>query len=412
MSRVSDTQAKRPRGLKARQVEDVENSASRTPGVSSVPRQHPATRPYRIVVLDDQKGVRDLLTEMLRPDGYDLAVAEGLDELRMLLSNMPTPDLILMDLHLEKGPLEGIQAIRHFKETFNVSATPNFIVISGYGDVEILDELLRIDNVRDFIPKEDINGAEVRIRVRRALRDIETSREAALDPLLRIPNRGMLEQCITEGLAQWARYLRKSRQGEDHWHTECWDMSFVLMDIDDFSKFNNQYGHRAGDEVLVRSAGGMASRLRAGDFIARYGGEELAIIMPLTGFPQARQVIDRIAWEVSREPYSPSRGVDEIVTFSAGIATLTFELYDSREFLHALQLDGPRGGRHEEAEALWKLKEHVVNAADWALREVKDLKNLSGGRRTGHSFPFNSLDAYVPPMQGKGKVRCVFDAPR
>ena len=70
MSRVSDTQAKRPRGQKAMQVEDVENSASMTPSVSSVRRQHTATRPYRIVVLDDQKGVRDLLTEMLRPDGY------------------------------------------------------------------------------------------------------------------------------------------------------------------------------------------------------------------------------------------------------------------------------------------------------------------------------------------------------
>ena len=174
------------------------------------------------------------------------------------------------------------------------------------------------------------------------------------------------------------------------------------MDIDDFSKFNNRYGHRVGDEVLVRAAGGMASRLRAGDFLARYGGEELAIIMPLTGFPQARQVIDRIAWEVSGEPYSPRKGVDEIVTFSAGIATLSFDLYDSREFLHALQLHTPKSGREEESQALGELKEHVVNAADWALREVKDLKNLSGGRRTGHSFPFNSLEVYVPPERGEG----------
>ena len=345
-------------------------------------QQGSADRIYRIVVVDDQEEIRNLLVEMLEPEGYDMTVAASLADLRTLLANMPIPDLILMDLKLGTDPHEGMRVIRRFREQFNVTASPDFIVISGYGDTEILTELLRIDTVRDFIPKQDFHVTEVRLRVRRALRDMEKTREAGLDPLLRIPNRGMLERRLNEGLAQWSRYLRKSIQDPNNGCAECWDLSFVLMDIDDFSTFNNRYGHRAGDEVLVRAAGGMASRLRAGDFIARYGGEELAIIMPLTGFLQARQVVDRIAWEVSGEPYAPRQGVEEVVTFSAGIATLTFELCDSREFLHALRLATPRGDRKEESQAIWKLKEHLINAADWALREVKDLKNLSGGRRT------------------------------
>jgi diguanylate cyclase (GGDEF)-like protein len=211
-----------------------------------------------------------------------------------------------------------------------------------------------------------------------------------------IANRGMFEVKLEELIRNWGRHLERWQANPDYAKIGCWDVSLVLMDIDDFKEFNDRHGHRYGDYVLTEAAGEMLAELRSTDFLARYGGEELGLIMPSTSHTEARTVFDRISWRFSRSSESKLK---EIVTFSAGIATLTFELYANRDFLNVLELGGKQRDREHELRCVRSAKEHLINAADWALMQVKGMKEKTGGKYTGHSFPAgNALEYYVPPV--------------
>ena len=103
-------------------------------------------------------------------------------------------------------------------------------------------------------------------------------------------------------------------------------LSLVLIDIDDFKAFNDTYGHVKGDECLRRVSRLIAESVkRTGDLAARYGGDELALILPDTDAGDALRITDGIR-EAVRDLALPhkSSGIDgcECVTVSAGIATI------------------------------------------------------------------------------------------
>src|SRR5262249_48444568 len=70
--------------------------------------------------------------------------------------------------------------------------------------------------------------------------------------------------------------------------------SFLLLDIDRFKDVNDRYGHLAGDAVLARVAETARAAVRDGDTVARYGGEEIAVLMPQTSLEEAATVAERI----------------------------------------------------------------------------------------------------------------------
>jgi diguanylate cyclase (GGDEF)-like protein len=75
-------------------------------------------------------------------------------------------------------------------------------------------------------------------------------------------------------------------------------LSVLLLDIDDFKQVNDQYGHQTGDEVLRRIGKTVLNGIRKADFPARYGGEEIAIILPETSIGQATVKADRLREDV------------------------------------------------------------------------------------------------------------------
>jgi diguanylate cyclase (GGDEF)-like protein len=71
-------------------------------------------------------------------------------------------------------------------------------------------------------------------------------------------------------------------------------MSMAIIDIDHFKRFNDTYGHPAGDRMLKETAAAWQEQLRTGDHLARYGGEEFVVLLPDATPAQAREVIDRM----------------------------------------------------------------------------------------------------------------------
>lgn len=113
-------------------------------------------------------------------------------------------------------------------------------------------------------------------------------RESMIDPLTRIPNRKAFDHDIA------AAVDRAERDGEP--------LSLILLDIDHFKLFNDNYGHQTGDQVLRLVALTLKSSVKVDDTAARYGGEEFAVILPGTTLKQAHDLAERLRKAVqSRE---------------------------------------------------------------------------------------------------------------
>jgi diguanylate cyclase (GGDEF)-like protein len=99
-------------------------------------------------------------------------------------------------------------------------------------------------------------------------------------------------------------------------------MSFMMIDVDFFKKFNDTYGHAEGDECLKAIAVTLSSiATRNTDFVARYGGEEFAVVMPGTNEEGARIVAEKMLAGIRNLNIPHKKNVEKIVTISIGIAT-------------------------------------------------------------------------------------------
>lgn len=101
----------------------------------------------------------------------------------------------------------------------------------------------------------------------------------------------------------------------------------ILMDIDHFKRYNDTYGHAAGDQVLVRFSQVLQGLARPVDFVARYGGEEFVLILPQTSLAQAREMAERVRQTIAAETFH--FGADaagrENVTVSIGLSSFPQE---------------------------------------------------------------------------------------
>jgi diguanylate cyclase (GGDEF)-like protein len=96
-------------------------------------------------------------------------------------------------------------------------------------------------------------------------------------------------------------------------------LSVAVIDLDHFKAFNDHYGHLVGDQLLKSAAGAWTSALRTSDVLARWGGEEFAILMPDTPADEALQILSRLS---ARTPMGQ--------TLSGGFVTTSDEVHAER----------------------------------------------------------------------------------
>lgn len=146
-------------------------------------------------------------------------------------------------------------------------------------------------------------------------------RQAVMDALTGIPNRrSFSERILTE--------FAICRKGDA-------ELSVIMCDIDDFKKFNDHYGHIAGDECLRKVAKCIQESLkRPVDFCARYGGEEFVVVLPNSSLNGAETVAERIRQNIENQKIAHlGSTTGGIVTLSLGIATNKIVGADSYEKL-------------------------------------------------------------------------------
>jgi diguanylate cyclase (GGDEF)-like protein len=150
---------------------------------------------------------------------------------------------------------------------------------------------------------------EERVRVRSEL--LRTRELAMRDELTGLANRRALELMLSDEVT---RSLRHGRP-----------LSILMADVDHFKSINDTYGHRAGDEVLRGLARLLAEKLRSIDKAARYGGEELLVMMPETPIAEAWRVAERVRNAVAEhtfvvDPEDAGARIPVRLTASVGVA--------------------------------------------------------------------------------------------
>lgn len=131
-------------------------------------------------------------------------------------------------------------------------------------------------------------------------------RASTVDGLTGLRNRRWLEQHLARLVE---RELRDGRP-----------LSIAMIDLDRFKRFNDEHGHAAGDEALVRVAEAIGDQIRPLDFAARYGGEELVLIFPDTPAAGALAATERVRRVVGSLAIALPRGGTASVSLSAGVA--------------------------------------------------------------------------------------------
>lgn len=179
---------------------------------------------------------------------------------------------------------------------------------------------------------ENIASALVNHRLQRSLRE-----QTIRDPLTGLFNRRYMEEALTLEIA------RASRSGAP--------LSLVMCDVDHFKRFNDEFGHDAGDAVLQAVAAEMRSRFRDGDVVCRFGGEEFTIIAPGTSAEALMGRVEMVRHAITEINVRQKGRTLGATSMSFGIATWSDAMArDGSTLIQAADAalyEAKRGGRNK-----------------------------------------------------------------
>jgi len=293
----------------------------------------PLSDDYKLMVLlvDDQAMIGEAVRRLLadEPDmdfhycsdpGQAISIAEHI-----------SPTVILQDLVMPG--MEGLTLLREYRAHAATRRTP-VIVLSTKEEPRTKreafaaganDYLVKLPDKVELIARLQYHSRAYLNQVQRdeayrALREsqqklleanIELQRLTNMDGLTRINNRRRFDEYAS---TEWQRAARDQTE-----------FSILLADVDDFKSYNDTYGHLAGDEALQRIAGALLDSChRPADLVARFGGEEFAVVLPNAPSTAAQNIAERMRQAVS-DLHIPHQGskVGGEVTLSIGGATAT-----------------------------------------------------------------------------------------
>lgn len=327
-----------------------------------------------IVIVDDSPVNRKLMEAMLRGHEFGpLLQAESANEVFSLVSAArgedggSSIDAVLLDIMMPD--IDGVEACRRIRACEHMRDVP-ILMVTSLNHPEALEAAFEA-GATDYVMKP-VRRIELLARLRAALRlkhaldahrhharELEAARaelefsNAALrelssrDGLTGVANRRRFDEAID---GEYRRAIRKTRAVKDVPLT-----SLVLIDIDHFKRFNDAYGHPAGDDCLRRVAQELATCVgRPSDVVARYGGEEFAVLLPDTDAKGALAVAEKMRLAVQNLGIAHrDNSAAPVVTISVGCATT--DVAPPAQLLAAADIalyDAKHGGRnrvHAEA---------------------------------------------------------------
>ncbi len=235
-------------------------------------------RKKSIIAVDQSMINLRLLSVILEKEGFSLKTSQsGLDAFPMIVETKP--DLILLDMVLPG--IDGVELCRMLKANSETEHIPVIIITAKTRGADVFRSLE--SGAFDFI-KKPIDELEVIARVRSAIRYREYQ-EQLLEMAMRDSLTGLYNHALIVDLLEKEIYNSKRKNRP---------LTFVMADIDHFKNINDNFGHIAGDAVLVSTSRLLENTLRKGDYLGRYGGEEFALILSGLEQENAFPLCDRL----------------------------------------------------------------------------------------------------------------------
>ncbi|NMF57283.1 GGDEF domain-containing response regulator [Pseudanabaena yagii] len=258
----------------------------------------------KILIVEDELLIARDLSQKLKGIGYQIVAIVSSGQAALDVIDKNPPDLVLMDIVI-KGDRDGIDTTQVINEKFGIPV----IYITAYADDATLDRAEK-SGAYGYILKP-FNDRELHASIKLALHKAQKYKaleyQSTRDALTTLYNRHYFQEAL------YQERLKAERQ------SSC--LSLLMLDIDFFKRFNDTFGHDAGDYVL-REVGALLKRLvRASDIVCRYGGEEMLILIPNCDEIQAEVIANHVRAECQAlDPIYQDRHLGQI-TVSIGVAT-------------------------------------------------------------------------------------------
>jgi diguanylate cyclase (GGDEF)-like protein len=280
-----------------------------------------ATGRPMILLAEDSMTSMAVISRDLR-DHYALRHARDGEEAWQMLLEDPHIELVITDVQMPR--ITGQQLLKRIRVSDEPRIRSLPVIVMTTADDNAEKHLAFLNGANDFLNKP-VDPLELQARINvhqrlaRTIRELEESRQAlaeqaTTDALTQLKNRRLFYDRAHESLLSCRRYNK--------------DMSVLLLDIDHFKKVNDSYGHHSGDAVLVRIARLLSRMVRGADTVARFGGEEFAVLMPEANKLGAAVLGERIRTAVETETIDVDGRIIPVTT-SIGIATLAAEKVES-----------------------------------------------------------------------------------
>jgi len=268
--------------------------------------------PYTILSVDDDTEMIGLLHEVVSQLGHTSVTAvDGIDALEKLGENQF--DIVITDISMPR--MNGIDLTKRIKTDLE---DVDVVVVTGYQDEYKYTDVIEI-GASDFISKP-FNINELEAKINRIIRErelrAELKRLSIRDGLTGLFNRRYFD----ENLKREA--IRAFRQH--------YGLFLLLVDVDNFKDYNDQFGHQKGDDLLKELARLMMLYSRDNvDSVYRYGGDEFAVIIPHAEHEQAMMVARRLRSKFNSSNLGPA-------SLSMGMAQLEGKLKSLEQDLENL----------------------------------------------------------------------------
>jgi diguanylate cyclase (GGDEF)-like protein len=274
---------------------------------------------HNILVVDDERTNLAALNKILSPE-YNVFTAKSGKEALARVEDAP-PDLILLDIVMPD--MNGFDVLARLKESPQTDKIP-VIFVTGLRDEEDEERGFALGAV-DYITKP-FKSAIVLARVRTHIQIVQQMRTierlGLIDPLTNIANRRSFDDRVE---LEWRRSIRKKSP-----------ISFLMMDLDNFKRYNDTYGHPQGD-ALLRTVAGIfgAEAKRSSDLAVRLGGEEFGVLLPDTDLDGALDIAERIrrSVEAARIPTADGNAWTSATVSIGAVSAIPSENDALRDFI-------------------------------------------------------------------------------
>lgn len=279
----------------------------------------------KVLIAEDDAVSRTILRRAVEKFGHEcLAVEDGRKAWEIYQAS-PDIDLVVSDWMMPE--IDGPELCRLIREEERGNYT-YFIFLTALGDKEHLQTGLAA-GADDYLSKP-LDRNDLQIRLISADRVTSLHRKLAKqNSQLEEMNLRLFEQAREDPLTCLGNRLRLHEDLQDlKGRVDRYGHSFsaVLCDVDFFKRYNDRYGHLAGDEVLRRVSETISSQRRSGDTAYRYGGEEFLVMLPEQNLETAKIFAERLRETIEDlDILHQAREEPEVVTLSVGIAELSPE---------------------------------------------------------------------------------------